>query len=207
MTMPDASPLTAGRLGPDPIVAVRDWLRTAEERAGVRDPNAACLSTIGEDGWPQARIVLVKGIDERGLAFFTNYESAKGRALAHTPKAALTFFWDALGRQVRITGAVTRAPEDDSDRYFHSRPVGSRIGAWASDQSRPIESRAQLEARAEAVRARFRDGEVPRPPHWGGFLLEPRSIEFWQEGAYRLHDRILFEREGDGPWRISRLSP
>lgn len=201
------APLTAEVLGNDPIAAFAVWLREAELESGMRNPNAVCLSTIGEGGVPQGRMVLLKGVDERGFAFFTNYESAKGRALEAVPKAALTFHWDALGRQVRVTGGVERTSAEESDAYFRSRPLGSRIGAWASHQSQPVQSRDELEAGVARIRERYVGLEIPRPPHWGGFLLRPTAIEFWQEGADRLHDRILFEWAQDGGWRTRRLSP
>jgi len=182
------------------------WLEEARLHSGMTNPNAACMSTVGVDGGPDGRMVLIKDAEDRGFTFFTNYLSAKGRALDRIPRAALTFYWDALGRQVRVRGEVTRVSEEESDEYFRTRPAGSRIGAWASAQSQTIESREYLEAQATELRARFPDDEIPRPPHWGGFLLKPRAIEFWQEGRNRLHDRILFERDGVG-WRVRRLSP
>jgi pyridoxamine 5'-phosphate oxidase len=198
--------LTAEALGPDPLVAAARWLDEARVEAGMRNPDAACLATLHDGGGPDARMVLVKGVEERGLTFFTNYESAKGRALGRLPKAALTFYWDLLGRQLRVRGDVNRTSAEESDEYFRTRPVGSRIGAWASAQSQTIESREQLERQAEEFRARHSGGEIPRPAHWGGFVLRPQAIEFWQEGEDRLHDRIVYLREDEG-WRVFRLSP
>lgn len=188
------------------MAAFTRWLAEARMESGMTNPNAACLSTLRGDGGPEGRMVLVKAVEERGFTFFTNYRSAKGRALEQTPRAALTFYWDALGRQVRVRGGVTRTSPEDSDAYFRTRPPGSRIGAWASAQSERIESRELLEANAAEVQLRYPGEEIPRPPHWGGFLLRPDEIEFWQEGRNRLHDRILFERD-EAAWRLSRLSP
>jgi pyridoxamine 5'-phosphate oxidase len=168
-------------------------------------PNAVCLSTVDAAGQPQGRIVLLKGADDRGFTFFTNYESAKGRELAATPRAALTFYWHDLDRQVRARGAVERVGEAESDDYFRTRPRGSRLGAWASQQSRELESREALERRVTEAAGRFPD-EVPRPPHWGGVLLRPDEIEFWQEGADRLHDRLAYRRAGE-IWSVRRLYP
>lgn len=166
------------------------------------------LATVGEGGRPSARIVLIKGVDERGFVFFTNYESRKGRDLAANPYAALLFYWIELERQVRIEGRIEKTSADESDRYFSSRPLGSRIGAWASEQSAVIDSRATLEAREKEISTRFGD-DPPRPPHWGGYRLVPDSIEFWQGRPSRLHDRLLYTRDAASPhgWTMSRLSP
>lgn len=201
------TPLTATHLGPDPVEAFRGWFREAKGRHGLPFPDAACLSTVDPEGWPEGRIVLLKGVDDRGFQFFTNYRSAKGRSLEANPRAALTFYWGDLGRQVRIQGAVDRLPGEESDAYFGGRPRGSQIGAWASDQSEALEGRAALEARAREVTARFGDGPVPRPEHWGGYVLIPRMIEFWQDGTDRLHDRLVFRRRGEGEWAVARLNP
>lgn len=166
------------------------------------------LATVGADGRPSARIVLVKGVDERGFVFFTNYESRKGRDLAAHPYAALLFYWIELERQVRIEGRVEKTSAEESDRYFASRPVGSRIGAWASEQSAVIDSRATLEAREKAFSERYGD-DPPRPPHWGGYRVVPDTLEFWQGRPSRLHDRLVYTRDAAAPhgWTISRLSP
>ncbi|MSR23407.1 MAG: pyridoxamine 5'-phosphate oxidase [Gemmatimonadetes bacterium] len=183
------------------------WFRDAAERSQVTHPDAACLSTVDADGQPEGRMVLVKGMDDHGISFFTNYESAKGRQLTVTPRAALTLYWHDLGRQVRVRGEVARLSPSESDEYFRTRPRGSQIGAWASEQSRPVEDRAALEARVREVADRFAEREVPRPPHWGGFLLQPREIEFWQAAEDRLHDRILYRRAPGGAWTAQRLFP
>lgn len=198
--------LTPERLGPDPLAAFSRWLDEAEAESGMNYPNAATLSTISEAGDPDGRIVLVKGVDQRGFRFFTNYHSAKGRALEARPQAALTFYWDGMGRQVRVRGDAERLAAEESDAYFASRPRGSRLSAWASSQSRPLADRDELLARYREVEERYEGREVPRPDHWGGFLLRPREVEFWQEAPYRMHDRLLY-RGADGEWTISRLSP
>lgn len=198
--------LTPESLGPDPLEAFRAWLAEAREHAGMRYANAMTLSTLSPDGMPQVRIVLLKGTDPRGFRFFTNYRSNKGIALDAHPRAALGFYWDAMGRQVLVRGGVERLSAEESDEYFRTRPRGSQIGAWASEQSRVLEDRAQLQARYREIERRFEGEEVPRPEHWGGYVLEPVQIEFWQDGDYRLHDRLLYRRHDDG-WRIERLSP
>ncbi|MEX2531390.1 MAG: pyridoxamine 5'-phosphate oxidase [Gemmatimonadota bacterium] len=202
----ERAPLTSEELGPDPLDAYRRWMEVADERTGLNYVNAATLSTVDPEGRPDGRIVLVKGTDSRGVLFFTNYRSTKGRDLAANPHAAITSYWDPLARQVRIRGPVERLTAEQSDEYFGTRPRGSQLGAWASEQSSPIGSRADIEERFRDVQDRFRDRPVPRPEHWGGFRLEAREIEFWQDGADRLHDRFLYLRGGEG-WVIRRLSP
>jgi len=164
------------------------------------------LSTATRDGVPSARIVLLKGVDANGFAFYTDYRSRKGAELAENPLAALTFLWKEIERQVRITGSVSRVSTQESDAYFRTRPLGSRLGAWASHQSAVLASREELEARVQDVIGRFPDGGVPLPPHWGGFRVAPDEIEFWQGRPDRLHDRLLYRR-GERGWEISRLSP
>ncbi|WP_261546456.1 pyridoxamine 5'-phosphate oxidase [Burkholderia multivorans] len=192
---------------PDPFAQFDRWFNEALA-AKLPEPNAMTLATVGADGRPSARIVLVKGVDERGFVFFTNYESRKGRDLAAHPYAALLFYWIELERQVRIEGRVEKTSADESDRYFASRPVGSRIGAWASEQSAVIDSRATLEAREKAFSERYGD-DPPRPPHWGGYRVVPDTLEFWQGRPSRLHDRLVYTRDAAAPhgWTISRLSP
>jgi pyridoxamine 5'-phosphate oxidase len=189
----------------NPIRQFEIWFKQALD-ARLPEPNTMTLATVDAAGRPSARIVLIKGFDERGFVFFTNYESRKGQDLAANPHASLLFYWIELERQVRIEGTVVKTSSEESDAYFVSRPLGSRIGAWASAQSREIASRAELEAREAQFAERF--GETPpRPPHWGGYRLVPETIEFWQGRPSRLHDRILYTRADDGAWRISRLSP
>ncbi|MBR8298087.1 pyridoxamine 5'-phosphate oxidase [Burkholderia cenocepacia] len=192
---------------PDPFAQFDRWFKEALA-AQLPEPNTMTLATVGADGRPSARIVLIKGVDERGFVFFTNYESRKGHDLAVHPQAALLFYWIELERQVRIEGRIEKTSEEESDRYFASRPLGSRIGAWASEQSAVIDSRATLEAREKAVSERYGDNP-PRPPHWGGYRLVPDSIEFWQGRPSRLHDRLLYTRDAAAAprWTISRLSP
>ncbi|AIO76839.1 pyridoxamine 5'-phosphate oxidase [Burkholderia multivorans] len=192
---------------PDPFAQFDRWFNEALA-AKLPEPNTMTLATVGADGRPSARIVLVKGVDERGFVFFTNYESRKGRDLAAHPYAALLFYWIELERQVRIEGRVEKTSAEESDRYFASRPVGSRIGAWASEQSAVIDSRATLEAREKAFSERYGD-DPPRPPHWGGYRVVPDTLEFWQGRPSRLHDRLVYTRDAAAPhgWTISRLSP
>ncbi|CAB3964568.1 pyridoxine/pyridoxamine 5'-phosphate oxidase [Burkholderia cenocepacia] len=191
----------------DPFAQFDRWFNEALA-AKLPEPNTMTLATVGDDGRPSARIVLIKGVDERGFVFFTNYESRKGRDLAAHPEAALLFYWIELERQVRIEGRIEKTSAEESDRYFASRPLGSRIGAWASEQSAVIDSRATLEAQEKAVSERYGDNP-PRPPHWGGYRLVPDSIEFWQGRPSRLHDRLLYTRDAGTStgWSISRLSP
>ncbi|HEU4623023.1 MAG TPA: pyridoxamine 5'-phosphate oxidase [Burkholderiaceae bacterium] len=188
----------------DPIEQFRHWFDDAL-RAAIPEPNAMTLATVDARGRPRSRIVLVKDIDARGLVFYTNYESAKGRELAAHPYAALQFHWVELERQVRLEGRVERVADHESDSYFASRPLSSRIGAWTSPQSAVIPSRAFLEQREREFATRFND-TPPRPPHWGGFRVVPDEVEFWQGRPSRLHDRLVY-RLKDGRWNIERLAP
>jgi pyridoxamine 5'-phosphate oxidase len=191
----------------DPFVEFARWFAEAQE-AQVPDANAMTLATATADGSPSARIVLLKAFDERGFVFFTDYRSRKGAELEANPRAALVFYWAELDRQVRITGGVSLTSAEESERYFRSRPLGSRLGAWASHQSQVIPGRAALEADLREVEARFSDGDVPLPAHWGGYRVVPDVIEFWQGRESRLHDRIRYVREKGGRgWRVERLSP
>jgi pyridoxamine 5'-phosphate oxidase len=189
----------------DPFALFGEWLKAAEA-AEPNDPNAMSLATVDADGMPNVRTVLLKGHDDRGFVFYTNYESAKGRELLAHPKAALNFHWKSLGRQVRLRGAVAPVSAAEANAYFASRPRGSRIGAWASQQSRPLESRFALEKAVAAYTTRFAIGEIPRPAYWSGFRLSPSEIEFWSAGTFRLHDRVRYRRVGEG-WETTRLYP
>ncbi|WP_044002143.1 pyridoxamine 5'-phosphate oxidase [Hymenobacter swuensis] len=199
--------LTEADVQPDAVRQFRTWLDEALA-AQLDEPTAMTLSTVNEAGQPAARIVLLKGLpEEEGFLFFTNYESRKGQELATSPLAAITFFWPGLERQVRVEGRVEKASEEVSTEYFQSRPRSSQIGAWASPQSQPIRSREELEQREQDVEARFAGQQpLPRPAHWGGYVLRPQRVEFWQGRPSRLHDRIVYELHG-GSWRISRLAP
>ncbi len=181
------------------------WLDDARA-AGVKEPTAMTLATADKSGAPSARMVLLKGIDRRGFHFFTNYLSRKGQELKQNPRAALVLYWPALDRQIRITGRVSRLSAAESDAYFHSRPIGSQFSAAVSPQSQVIQSRAILEARLAQLKREYPDTAPPRPKHWGGYLVRPDEIEFWQQGEFRLHDRLLYRRVR-GAWRTERLAP
>lgn len=198
--------LTEDDLLPDPLALVRRWFAEAQA-AGIRQPDAMTLATATPDGRPSARVVLLKGVDERGLAFFTNYESRKARELDANPHAALVLLWGELQRQVRVAGTVARLDAEESDAYFATRPRGSQLGAWASEQSRPLPDRALLDERWAALDARYGDEPVPRPPHWGGYRVAPEEVEVWQGRANRLHDRFAYVRTPDGGWTRTRLQP
>jgi pyridoxamine 5'-phosphate oxidase len=192
--------------GPDPLIEFSRWLDKAVKEAGQPNPNAMTLCTVGEDGWPQGRIVLLKGHDAAGFVFYTNSRSEKGQALAAHPRAELVFHWDKLGRQVRARGEVQPLSAAETLAYFVSRPRGSRLAAWASQQSQAVESREAMEARLAEQERRFTDKEVEPPPHWWGYRLRPWRVEFWQEGAFRFHDRFAYTRDG-AAWKFTRLYP
>jgi pyridoxamine 5'-phosphate oxidase len=190
---------------PDPLAQFQGWFGQAAA-AGIPVPEAMVLATATPEGAPSARMVLLKGADERGFAFFTNLESRKGLELAANPQAALLFHWSPLGRQVRVEGGVLPVPREEAEAYFGTRPLGSRIAAIASPQSRPLADRAELERLVDAARARFPGEDPPLPRHWGGFRVQPQTYEFWQHGDDRLHDRIRYERV-DTRWSLGRLAP
>lgn len=191
----------------DPLELFPQWLDEARETE-PNDPNAMAVASVDDTGMPDLRMVLLNGFSDEGFVFFTNFESAKGRELLAHPKAALLFHWKSLRRQVRVRGLVEQVAESEADTYFASRPAQSRLGAHASDQSRPLESRAALVARVEALSEKFADGEIGRPAHWSGFRVRPLQIEFWKDGAFRLHDRVLFTRPDlASGWSRTRLFP
>jgi pyridoxamine 5'-phosphate oxidase len=197
--------LDAASMDPDPIVQFEAWFEKVVE-ANLHEPNAMTLATVSGEGRPSARTVLLKGYDGRGFVFYTNYEGRKARELEANPACALLFYWGELERQVRVEGRASRLPGRESDAYFASRPRGSRLGAWASEQSWPVRDRSVLEERIRALKAEYEDREIPRPPFWGGYRVEPETIEFWQGRENRLHDRISYRRE-EGAWRLERLQP
>jgi pyridoxamine 5'-phosphate oxidase len=190
----------------DPFELFTTWMAEAEA-AEPNDPNAMSLATASADGMPTVRMVLLKGLDPRGFVFFTNHGSRKGEQLLANPRAALNFHWKTLRRAVRVEGAVEQVTAAESDEYYASRPRRSRIGAWASDQSHHLGSRAELEAAVAAAETRFPDAVVPRPPHWGGFRVLPARIEFWRDMPFRLHDRRVFHAQPSGGWRSETLYP
>ncbi len=199
------SQLRRDEVAEDPVRQLRGWLGDAAA-ADVREPNAMVLSTVDADGMPDARVVLLRDLGDGGLVFHSNRRSEKGRQLAANPGASALFFWPELERQVRVRGSVALLDDAASDVYFASRPRGSQIGAWASPQSEPLLDREQLDELVAEVTARFARGDVPRPPHWGGFVLVPRTIEFWQGRTSRLHDRFRHTRT-DAGWTVARLAP
>ena len=198
--------LNEASVDPDPIKQFARWFGDATA-AGLKLPNAMTLATATPDGGPSARVVLLKGFDADGFVFYTNYESQKGRELEANPRAALCFYWSGLDRQVRISGSVTKTTQEESEAYFHTRPVDSQLGAWASNQSAVIASRAALEEKMRQLMREYEGGEVPLPPYWGGYRLAPDVIEFWQSRLSRLHDRLRYRRQANGDWLIERLSP
>lgn len=192
----------------DPFALFAEWFLEAEATE-PNDPNGMALATVDADGLPDVRMVLMKDFDERGVVFYTNHGSAKGQELLANPRAAVLFHWKSLRRQIRVRGPVEQVTGEEADAYFATRPRHSRLGAWASKQSQPLESRFALEKAVATVAAKYPLGEIPRPPHWSGFRLTPTQIEFWKDGAFRLHDRVVFRREvpGEGDWSRERLYP
>lgn len=193
--------------GEDPFALFHEWMALAREKE-PEDANAMALATADKDGLPDVRMVLLKDVDERGFVFYTNLESAKGLELKENSQAALCFHWKSLRRQIRVRGDVTPVSEEEADAYFASRAKDSQIGAWASKQSRPLEGRFELERQVAVFTAKFGLGKVPRPPHWSGFRISPRRIEFWRDRPFRLHDRLVFKREsGATRWQTEKLYP
>lgn len=191
----------------DPVALFSEWLQEAQE-SEINDYNAVALSTVDEQGMPDIRVVLLKGHDDDGFVFYTNMESSKGHQVRTAGKAAMGFHWKSLRRQVRVRGTIEEVSKEEADAYFASRHPQSQRGAWASQQSRPLDDRATLVARLHEVEERYPDDDaIPRPPHWSGFRIKPESIEFWQDGEYRLHDRIVFSSDGQGGWSRQRLYP
>ena len=193
-------------LDPDPIKQFSSWFTAAIE-AEIRDVNAMSLATAGRDAKPSVRVVLLKGFDQDGFVFFTNYESEKGVQLEANPYASLAFYWIELDRQIRIAGKTEKTSRQESEGYFHSRPIGSQLGAWASRQSEVLDGRRVLDARMVEMTERFGDNPIPLPPHWGGYRVKPDTMEFWQGRPNRLHDRFRYRRQTDGSWLIERLAP
>lgn len=191
----------------EPFELFAEWLEAATEKE-INDPNAMSLATVDADGLPNVRMVLLKGFDEDGFVFYTNFESQKGTEILGSMKAAICLHWKSLRRQVRVRGLVEQVSDAEADEYYNSRARDSRIGAWASQQSRPLESRFALEKAVAKYAAKYAIGDIPRPPHWSGFRIKPVYIEFWKDGAFRLHDRVVFRRAApDEPWSKSRLYP
>ncbi|MBX7147464.1 pyridoxamine 5'-phosphate oxidase [bacterium] len=194
-------------LNPNPIVQFGQWFEEAKKNAGLSMPEAMMLATLDDNGYPDIRTVLLKGFDENGFVFFTNFNSSKGRALKKNPVAALNFYWEKLKKQVRIKGKVSVVSDAEADEYFRSRPLDSQIGAWASLQSEVLDSRDTLEKRFKEFSEKFKGKEIPRPPHWSGFRVNPSKIEFWIEQPYRLHDRFVYRKNEKGEWVVGRLYP
>jgi len=198
--------LKAEDLDKDPIRAFSNWFEEARKNELIPEPNAMTLATVNAEGFPSARIVLLKEIQDDGFVFYTNYRSQKSKDIFETKKAALVFWWEPLRRQVRIEGSITPIPDKQSQKYFESRPRGSQIGAWVSDQSSVISSREELDAKLDQYNSHFGDDPIPKPQHWGGFIVNPSCIEFWQGGERRLHDRIRFQKN-ENKWEVERLCP
>lgn len=194
-------------LSKNPVKQFQRWFRQAARHRGIRLPEAMCLSTVGENGSPEGRMVLLKDVSQSGFVFYTDTRSPKGRALAKRARAALTFYWPPLGRQVRVQGRVTSVSSSEADAYFRTRPRLSQIAAWASHQSEVLKSRSVLDLRVAVLAKKFQGQSVPRPPYWSGFRVVPSTVEFWQERPNRLHDRLMYVNRGKNRWVIRRLSP
>lgn len=191
----------------DPMTLFQKWFELAKKKE-INDPNAMALATVDSSGMPNVRMVLLKGTSKTGFTFYTNYESSKGQEILHNMKVALCFHWKSIRRQIRVRGPVEQVSSQEADAYFNSRPLGSRVGAWASQQSRPLESRFALEKRVAEYTAKYATGNVPRPEHWSGFTLQPLEVEFWQDRKFRLHDRFVFRRNKlSQSWTKTRLYP
>lgn len=204
----EKSELISENLSDNPIEQFQEWFKDAENAGGLEEANAMTVSTIGNDGFPKSRIVLLKSYDERGFVFYTNYESEKGKSIQNHPQTCISFFWPNTERQVIIKGVAEKVSEETSDEYFNSRPRGSQLGALVSNQSSVIENRKVLEDELESLKEEYEDKEIPRPENWGGYLVRPESIEFWQGRPNRLHDRFLFtKKDASDDWKIERLAP
>ena len=203
----DKDQLDLSAVARDPFTQFQTWFDAANA-AGVPEPNAMVVATASAEGRPSSRVVLMRGFDDRGFVFYTNYQSRKGSDLAANPFASCVWFWQSMERQVRVEGLVVKVEPSESDDYWNGRPKNSKLGAWVSDQSSPVESRQALETELETLQQRFPGDEIPRPPHWGGFRIIPTVVEFWQGRRSRLHDRIVYQRSGpDQPWNPVRLAP
>ncbi|MCY0964626.1 pyridoxamine 5'-phosphate oxidase [Parathalassolituus penaei] len=198
--------LDENKVAEHPVVQFNAWFEQYRGTSPI-EPTVMTVASIDADGMPWQRILLLKAFDEHGFVFFTNYESNKGQQLDHNPNASIHFFWMTMERQVQIQGRVEKVSREEAERYFHSRPRESQLGAWASQQSRPLASRSELETRFARLNVEYQDREVPLPDYWGGFRLVPSRIEFWQGGEHRLHDRVEYRRQADGSWKIQRLNP
>ena len=199
--------LSIKEISENPMEVFQKWFYEVEEFGGNIEPNAMTISTIGLDGFPKNRVVLLKKYTWEGFIFYTNYNSDKGKAIEQNPKVCLSFFWNNIERQVIIQGEAEKISENLSDGYFDSRPDGSKLGAWASDQSEPVKSRAYLDNKLKDFEEKFKGQEIPRPPHWGGYIVKPQTIEFWQGRPNRMHDRIRFTLQENFDWKIERLAP